>query len=63
MGKGRYSLIALAALVACIVLLLTACTQKIAVPREGRILKGTPEQEIVQCQRQPNFPGCEHVAR
>lgn len=46
-----------------LLLVMAACTHKIAVPREGRILRGVPAQELAQCKKQPNFPGCEHVGR
>lgn len=59
-----HALIALFAVLAIILLLLlSGCTTKVAIPREGRHLGSVPIQEIEQCRAQPDFPGCENVGR
>ena len=50
-------------LILAVLLVLSGCSHKIAVPREGRHLGSVPVQEIEQCRAQPDFPGCANVGR
>lgn len=61
--NAHLSLVTLGLLLLAIVLVLSACAHKVAIPREGRHLGSVPIQEIEQCRAQPDYPGCANVGR